>query len=535
MVVLRRPPLFYPEITADEVLKRTAKRIPDKLAFTYPKEVVFKEFDALANRFAAALVDMGIKKGDRVCVYLPNSIEFEVAYYGITRAGGVLTPMNPMFKEMEVEFQAVDSEAVGIVCLDKLYPTVKNVIEGGKTKLEWVTVVGEKQPDTYSLIKCVERYPPNPPKHVYDVKEDLAVLPYTAGTTGLQKGVMLTHYNIVSNMLQTAVALEVHENDVCLTVLPLYHIYALNVIMGAAVYVGATQVIMQRFDVKQFCELVEKYKVTYINMVTPMFLFISDYLEKPQTRKYDWSALRFVNNGAAPIPRAIAERFGKVARERCNSQVIVTHGWGLTEASPVVAFNPYYKIKIESQGILLSDTEHMVIDPETGRELSMGESGEIIVKGPQIMKGYWKKSPDDGFITINREKWLRTGDLGYVDEEGYEYLVDRIKEVIKYKGYTIAPFELEDLLMKHPSVADVAVIGKPEQVVGEIPKAFIVLKPESKEKVAKEEIMHWVVERISTYKRIREVEFVDKIPRSTAGKLLRRQLKEQELKKISEA
>jgi len=361
----------------------------------------------------------------------------------------------------------------------------------------------------------------------------LAVLPYTAGTTGLQKGVMLTHYNIVSNMLQTAVALEVHENDVCLTVLPLYHIYALNVIMGAAVYVGATQVIMQRFGVKEFCELVEKYKVTYINMVTPMFLFIADYLEKPQTRKYDWSALRFVNNGAAPIPRAIAERFEKVARDRCNSQVIVTHGWGLTEASPVVAFNPYYKIKIESQGILLSDTDHMVIDPETGRELSMGESGEIIVKGPQIMKGYWKKSPDDGFITINREKWLRTGDLGYVDEEGYEYLVDRIKEVIKYKGYTVAPFELEDLLMKHPAVADVAVIGKPEQVVGEIPKAFIVLNPESKEKVAKEEIIDWVGERISAYKRIREVEFVDKIPRSTAGKLLRRQLKAQELKKIS--
>lgn len=534
MVVLRRPPLFYPEITADEVLRRTANRIPDKPAFAYPKEVAFREFDALANKFAAALADMRVKKGDRVCVYLPNSIEFEVAYYGITRAGGVMTPMNPMFKEREVEFQAADSEAVGIVCLDKLCPTVRKVIEGGKTKLEWVTVVGEKQPDTYSFSEWLEKYPPNPPKHVYDVKEDLAVLPYTAGTTGLPKGVMLTHYNIVANMLQTAVALEVHENDVCLTALPLYHIYGLNVIMGAAVYAGATQVIMRRFDVKQFCELVEKYNVTYINMVTPMFLFIADYLEKPQTRKYDWSALRFVNNGAAPIPRAIAERFERVVRKRCNSSTIVTHGWGLTEASPVVAFNPYYKIKIESQGILVSDTEHMVIDPETERELPVGDHGEIIVKGPQVMKGYWKSPPDEGFVTIKGEKWLRTGDLGYVDEEGYEYLVDRIKEIIKYKGYTVAPFELEDLLMKHPSVADVAVIGKPEPVVGEIPKAFIVRRPEYKGKVAKKEVIDWVKERISAYKRIREVEFLDKIPRSMAGKLLRRQLKEQELKKIGE-
>jgi len=534
MVGLRRPPLFYPEITVDEVLRRTAKRRPDKPAFAYPEEVAFRDFDTLASKFAAALADMGVKKGDRVCVYLPNSIEFEVAYYGISGAGGVMSPMNPMFKEMEVEFQAADSEAVGIVCLDKLYPIVKKTIEGGRTKLEWAAVVGEKQPDTYSFSELLEKYPPSPPKHVYDVKEDLAVLPYTAGTTGLPKGVMLTHYNIVTNMLQTAVAFEIHENDVCLTVLPLYHIYALNVTMGPAVYVGATQVVMERFDVEQFCELIEKHNVTCINMVTPMFLYIADYLAKPQTRKYDWSALRYVNNGAAPIPLAVAQRFERVVREKCNSSVIVMHGWGLTEASPVVASNPYYKIKVESQGILLSDTEHIIIDPETGRELPVGERGEIIVKGPQIMKGYWKKPPDEGFITIKGEKWLRTGDLGYIDEEGYEHLVDRIKEIIKYKGYTVAPFELEDLLMKHPSVADVAVIGKPEPVAGEIPKAFIVLKPECKEKVAKEEIIDWVKERISAYKRIREVEFVDKIPRSMAGKLLRRHLKEQELKKIGE-
>lgn len=533
-MVLRsaRAPLFYPEIPVDEILRRTARRMPDKLAIAYPRDVTFKELDTMADRFAAALVDVGVKKGDRVGVYLPNCLEFEAAYYGLARAGGVLAPMNPMYKEMEVEFEAKDSEAVGIVCLDKAYPIVKKVVETGKTNLKWVSVVGEKQSDTYSFTEWLEKYPPRPPKNVYNVKEDLAVLAYTAGTTGDPKAVMLTHYNLVSNMIQGVTALGLRENEVCLTVLPLYHIYALNLIMGVAVYAGATQAIMSRFDLAQFCELVEKYRITYINMVTPMFLLVADYLEKPETRKYDWSPLRFVNNGAAPIPRALTERFQKVIKERCDSSAIVTQGWGLSEASPIVAFLPFSRIKIESQGVLVSDTEHMIIDPATGAELPIGERGEIIVKGPQVMKGYWKKPPDEGFITVKGEKWLRTGDIAYLDEEGYEYLVDRIKEVIKYKGYTIAPFELENLLANHPAVKDVAVIGKPITVVGEIPKAFVVVKPQYLGKITQEEIIDWVKERISEYKRIREVEFVDSVPRSSAGKLLRRELRAQELKKL---
>lgn len=531
MVILRRPSLYYPEITVGHVLDRTAKRIPNELAFAYPMKMTFKEFNVLSKKFATGLKNLRVNKGDRICVYSPNSIEFEIAYYGIVRAGAVLTPMNPMFKKMEVEFEAADSEAVGIVCSDELYPTVKRVIEDGKTKLKWVILIGKDQPNTYSFNELIKN-DPTPPKYAYSVKEDLAVLAYTAGTTGRPKGVMLTHYNIVSNMLQNAVALGVHENDVCLTVLPLYHIYGLNIIMGVAVFVGVTQIVVPRFDVKQFCEFVERYKVSYINMVTPMFLYIADYLEKPETRAYDWSDLRFVNNGGAPIPRAIAERFERTAKEKCNCSVIVTHAWGLTEASPGVAINPFYKIKVESQGIPLSDTYHMIINPETGEELPIGERGELIVKGPQVMMGYWKRQPKEGFIVVKNEKWLRTGDLAYIDEEGYEHIVDRIKETIKYKGYTIAPFELEDMLMKNPVVADVAVIGKPQPVIGEIPKAFVVLRSGYKNKVKEEEIIDWIKERISAYKRIREVEFVDNLPRSPAGKLLRRQLKEQELKKI---
>lgn len=222
-MVLRsaRAPLFYPEIPVDEILRRTARRMPDKLAIAYPRDVTFKELDTMADRFAAALVDVGVKKGDRVGVYLPNCLEFEAAYYGLARAGGVLAPMNPMYKEMEVEFEAKDSEAVGIVCLDKAYPIVKKVVETGKTNLKWVSVVGEKQSDTYSFTEWLEKYPPRPPKNVYNVKEDLAVLAYTAGTTGDPKAVMLTHYNLVSNMIQGVTALGLRENEVCLTVLPL--------------------------------------------------------------------------------------------------------------------------------------------------------------------------------------------------------------------------------------------------------------------------------------------------------------------------
>jgi acyl-CoA synthetase (AMP-forming)/AMP-acid ligase II len=351
---------------------------------------------------------------------------------------------------------------------------------------------------------------------------------------------MLTHFNLVSNIIQVSPTFELGEFDVAMIVLPLYHIYGLNVAMNQAIWLGAAQVVIPRFKVKEFCELIEKYKVTYSLCVPPIFLEVVRHLEDPIIKGYNWENLKIFNNGAAPIPLELLDRFDKLAKEKCNAKdANVQHGWGLTEASPVVAVNPMFRRKMESQGTLLSDTFHKIIDLETGKELpERGQVGELVIKGPQVMKGYWKRpeatkeafwiDPETG------EKWLRTGDMAYIDEEEYEHLMDRIKEMIKYKGWSIAPAELEDLLFKNPHVFDAAVIGKPskELDIGQIPKAFIILKPESKGKVTEQEIMNWVAERISAYKKIREVEFTDSIPKSGSGKILHRELVQMEKKRL---
>jgi long-chain acyl-CoA synthetase len=283
--------------------------------------------------------------------------------------------------------------------------------------------------------------------------------------------------------------------------------------------IGAEQVIMNEFHRKDFCQLIGKYDVTYTFLVPPMFIALVNY---PDLAGHDWSSLRFAANGAAPISPVVARKFQDL------TGVTVYHQWGLTEASPVVAANPWEKIKIESQGVPLSDTEHMVIDPQTFHELPIGEVGELAVKGPQVMKGYWNR-PDETeevFVIIDGEKWLRTGDIARIDEEGYEYIIDRLKETIKYKGFSVSPNEIEKLLFTHPAIADCAVVGKPDSYAGEIPKAFVV--PKLGTSVTSEDIVDFVKSRIAEYKWIREVEFVSDIPRTPSGKVLRKALIERE-------
>ncbi|MFW9880964.1 MAG: AMP-binding protein [Candidatus Thorarchaeota archaeon] len=469
-------------------------------------------------------------------------MQWEISFYGLEKAGAILVPMNPMFKETEVEYEANDSGAQTIIVSQQEYPFVAAVKD--KTNIKNIIVIESEQKleipeETIGWSEIMAKTSPDPPEYEFNVKEDLATLVYTSGTTGLPKGTMLTHYNIVSNIVQISQTFELSELDVAIIVLPLYHIYGLNVGMNQAILLGAAQVVTPRFKVKEFCTLIEKYQVSYSLCVPPIFLDVVRHLEDPTVKGYDWTNLKIFNNGAAPIPLELLERFDKLAKEKCNAkEATIQHGWGLTEASPVVAVNPMYRRKMESQGTLLPDTFHKIIDLETDEELpERGQVGELVIKGPQVMKGYWNKpeATKDAFWTDPEtgEKWLRTGDMAYIDEDEYEHLMDRIKEMIKYKGWSIAPAELEDLLFKNPHVFDAAVIGKPsmELDVGQIPKAFIILKPESKGKVTEQEIMDWVAQKISAYKKIREVEFVDTIPKSGSGKILRRELVEQEKKK----
>ncbi|MFX1567497.1 MAG: class I adenylate-forming enzyme family protein [Promethearchaeota archaeon] len=543
MVKYKRGHLYYPEVPIFKILEDTAKRFPDRYAFLHPKYMKFKDFQEEVDKFATVLKNLGVKKGDRVALYGPNSIQWEISFFGLEKAGAILVPMNPQFKETEVEYELNDSGAETIIVSHAEYPYVAAV--KAKTKIKNIIVIeSEDKPvipnGTIGWSDIMTKTEPDPPEYDFNVKEDLATLVYTSGTTGLPKGTMLTHYNLVSNIVQISQTFELSELDVAIIVLPLYHIYGLNVGMNQATLLGFAQVVTPRFNVKEFCELIEKYRVTHSLCVPPIFLEVVRHLENPNIKGYDWADLKIFNNGAAPIPLELLERFDKLAKEKCNAkEVTVQHGWGLTEASPVVAVNPMYRRKMESQGTLLSDTFHKIVDLETGKELpERGQVGELVIKGPQVMKGYWKRheATEEAFWVDPKtgEKWLRTGDMAYIDEEEYEHLLDRIKEMIKYKGWSIAPAELEDLLFNNPHIFDAAVIGKPsiELDVGQIPKAFIILKPESKGKVTKKEIIDWVAERISAYKKIREVEFVDDIPKSGSGKILRRKLVDLEKERL---
>ena len=543
MVKFKRGHLYYPEIPIHKVLEDTAKRLPDRPAFLYPKKITFKKFQEKVEIFATVLKNLGVKKGDRVALYSPNSIQWEISFFGLETVGAILVPMNPQFKETEVEYELNDSGAETIIVSHTEYPYVAAV--KAKTKIKNIIVIeSEEKPvipnGTIGWSDIMMKTEPDPPECDFNVKEDLATLVYTSGTTGLPKGTMLTHYNLVSNIVQISQTFELSELDVAIIVLPLYHIYGLNVGMNQATLLGFAQVVTPRFNVIEFCELIEKYRVTHSLCVPPIFLEVVRHLEKPNIKGYDWADLKIFNNGAAPIPLELLERFDKLAKEKCNAkEVTVQHGWGLTEASPVVAVNPMYRRKMESQGTLLSDTFHKIINPETGEEIpERGQVGELVIKGPQVMMGYWEKpqATEEAFWIDPKtgERWLRTGDMAYIDEEEYEHLQDRIKEMIKYKGWSIAPAELEDLIFKNSHVFDAAVIGKPstELDVGQIPKAFIILKPESKGKVTEKEIIDWVAERISAYKKIREVEFVDDIQKSGSGKILRRLLVEREKEKL---
>jgi len=538
MVRYKRGHLYYPEIPIHKVLESTAERFPDKFAFLYPKEITYKKFKEQVDIFATVLKDLGVKKGDRVALYAPNSIEWEISFYGLEKAGATLVPMNPQFKEIEVKYEADDSGAETIVVFAPLYSLVASIKD--ETNIKTIIIIESEEDNENSTIpegalrwsELMKNTKPDPPEYEFNPKEDLAALMYTSGTTGLPKGTMLTHYNMVSNVIQGGMVYELSDFDIAMTVLPLYHIYGLNVCMNQAIWLGASQVVSPRFEVKEFSELVEKYRITYSLCVPPIFLAVVRHLEEPGVKEYDWEDLKVVNNGGAPIPLELLERFYKLAKKKCNAKnVTIQHGWGLTEASPVVAVNPMVRPKMESQGTLISDTFHKIIDLVTGEELpNRGDVGELVIKGPQVMKGYWNRpeATEQAFWTDPQtgEKWLRTGDMAYIDDEEYEHLLDRIKEMIKYKGWSIAPAELEDLLFNNPHVSDAAVIGKPskELDVGEIPKAFIILKSESKGKVTEQEIINWVAERISAYKKIREVEFVDIIQKSGSGKILRREL-----------
>jgi len=505
----------YPEIALTDLLAPSADRFRDKPAFIAADGTThgFAEIWQACRRLGRYLQDNGISKGDRIAILSANAPEYFVAFYGTLFAGGVVTTLNPLYKDREVLHQLEDCGANAIFCMGALQPLVQGVREH---------LPGLKHVFNIEDVWALAAEAPDDPRPIaFNVREDLAALPYSSGTTGLPKGVMLSHYNLTSNVRQTLSTGMTSSYGVYLDFLPFYHIYGMIVLMACGFTAGVTQVVMPRFDPALCLELIQRYKVTNLFAVPPALLALSNF---PDAGKFDTSSLFMIMSGAAPLPPEVAAASSRALR------TIVLQGYGMTETSPVTNVNPVNRIKDGTVGPPIADTVQKVVSLDDAHELPVGEVGELLTFGPQVMQGYWQR-PDDTAETLAGEGWIRTGDIVQCDEEGYVTILDRKKEMIKYKGYQIAPAELEALLMEHPAVMDSAVIPKRDAESGEVPKAFILLRPEKEASI--EELMRFVEERVAPYKKVREIEFVSAIPKTPSGKILRRELIEQERAKTS--
>jgi len=532
----------YPEEPLFSLLEKSADKHPNATAIIFQdNRLSYRYLNELVDRFATALQNMGVEKGDRVALFLPNIPQFVISYFGALKTGAIVTAVSPLYKERELEHQLTDSGSETLVILDLLYPTVKKIRE--RTKLKRIIVTGikeylptvkrvlgsllgkvpslkvAKEPGVYFFQELLKAYPPHPSEVQIDPKEDLALLQYTGGTTGTPRGAMLTHYNLVSNAYMCNAWLRAEEGkDTHVNVLPLYHIYGMTVTMNSSISSAGAMILIPRFDPVEVLSSIQRHKASIFCGVPTLYAFLINH---PEISKFDCSSVRFCISGASPLPPEVQKRFMELTKGT------LVEGYGLTEASPVTHANPLdptlETVKIGSIGLIWPDTEAKIVDLETGeRSLPAGEVGELAVKGPQVMKGYWNRPEETADVL--REGWLHTGDIAKMDEDGYFYIVDRKKDLLKYKGYSVYPREVEDVIYEHPAVKLCAVVGKPDKLSGEIPKAFIVLKEGAE--ATEEELIQFVKERVAPYKRIREVEFRKELPMTLVGKVLKRTLRE---------
>ncbi len=504
------PAITIPDVPLPDLILRRAERFGPKPALIdgpTGRGYTFAEFADSVRRTAGGLTAHGFEKGSVMALLAPNSPEYGIVFLAAALAGGVSTPINPTATPGEVAAQIRDSGARFLFTVPELVHKAPR-----DAALLRHTIVMGPAPRAIPLGELLQSRFPARPVRIHP-GADVAALPYSSGTTGWPKGVQLTHRNLVANILQTASGIFTGE-DTIIGVPPFFHIYGLTVVLHLGLYLGATDVTLPRFEMEAFLDAVERHGVTHANLVPPLILALAKH---PSIEVRRLRSLRTVQSGAAPLPpetaRAFSERFG------CR----VMQGYGLSEASPVTHLAPRTarNIPIESIGPPVAGTECRLLDPDSGAELDAGQRGELHVRGPQVMKGYLN-DPDKTAAMIDGDGWLRTGDIASTDTAGNFYIVDRAKELIKYKGYAVAPAELEALLLTHPDVVDAAVIPSPDPVAGEVPKAVVVRTG----RVGARQLIAWVAERVSPHKKIRRVEFVESIPKSASGKILRRLLRE---------
>ena len=550
--------LNYPEQPVFSFLDQTAARVPNRVAIIFGgMELTFAELKDLSDRFANALVSMGLKKGEKVAIHLPNCPQFAIAYYGAIKAGAVFTPLSPMLAPREATHQLNDAGAKILISLDLVYPGICAILpDTGVEKVITTSIADcynpiiqplkplEKipLPDTLDMAALLKEHPPEVPDIEIDIFNDLVHLAYTGGTTGLSKGVMLSHYNVVVNACQFAhwfsgAQIEIKDGiptsvfpdgvdplrdrpivadqESALVVVPWFHAMGTVGYLNNLVYGGTTMVVFARFEPQEYIDGVKKYNATMVGGAPQLYIPL---VNLPNFDTYDLSGVKLATSGAAPLALPVLDKMLEAFSG------VVCEAYGMTECTMGATANPPDRAHIRqgSVGIPVFDTECKVVDLASGEDLPPGKEGEICIKGPQVMQGYWNKPEETAEVL--KDGWLYTGDIGKEDEDGYFYITDRKKDMIIYKGYNVYPRELEEAIFTHPAVEQCAVIGKPDLDVGEAPVAFVQLKQGAE--ATAEDLMKHTNSQVAAYKKIREVKFLDAIPVSPAGKVLKRELRE---------
>ncbi|GEL76811.1 long-chain-fatty-acid--CoA ligase [Tenuibacillus multivorans] len=531
-----------------EFLVETATNYPDKTAIHFMgKELTYQEVYDAAKKFASYLQYLGLKKGDRVAVMLPNTPQSVISYYGALLAGGVVVQTNPLYTERELEYQLKDSGAKIIVCLDILLPRAENVKDDTYLENIIVTAIKDYLPfpknliypfiqkreynmvvkpehsgDTHVWTTMLEEASGEYTKHEVDPEEDLALLQYTGGTTGYPKGVMLTHLNLVSNtqMCEKWNYKAEYGKETVLGILPFFHVYGMTAVMNLSVMMAQKMILVPKFDVDTVLKLIDKQRPTLFPGAPTIYIGL---LNHPKLSNYDLSSINACLSGSAPLPAEVQQQFEKVTGGK------LVEGYGLTESSPVTHSNLIYENRRAGTiGLPWPDTDAKVFKPDTLEEMPIGEVGEIAVKGPQIMKGYWNR-PEETENTL-KDGWLLTGDMGYMDEEGYFYIVDRKKDMIIAGGFNIYPREVEEVLYENELIAEAVVAGIPDPYRGETVKAYVVLKEGAD--LTEEGLDQYCRENLAAFKVPKRYEFRTELPKTAVGKILRRKLVDEEKEKL---
>lgn len=506
-----QPGVDIDDCSITEFALRHAERLADKAAFVDSTTGARMSYATLASRIArlaGGLKASGVGPGTTWALMAPNVPDYAVAFHGLAYAGATVTTLNPTYGAKEIGHQLADSKASAIITTQAFHATAREAAEA--CGVERIVLLDEG--DAPGL-RSLEGEPLGAQVPV-DVHNHVVALPYSSGTTGFPKGVMLTHRNLVANLCQARPSFGLSDADVCFAVLPFFHIYGMQVLMNMALGHGATVVTAPRFDLVRMLELTQEHRMTRLFLVPPIVLALA---KQPVVDNYDLSSVRQIYSGAAPLPEDVASAAAK--RLGCT----IGQGYGLTETSPVLTTTSTTNYRPGSVGTVVPHTQIRLVDPDTGEDATAGVRGELWARGPQVTAGYFGNAGATA-ATIDADGWLHTGDVAVADEDGHFYIVDRLKELIKVNGFQVAPAELEARLLQHPDIVDAAVIGIPDDEAGERPKAFVVTAPGASLDAAA--VVSFTAENLVSYKELAAVEFVEAIPKSASGKILRRQLRD---------